>query len=89
MACGRSLTRNADSSERLHVVEGITRVDQNALRYRVTVDDPETWSRPWTAEWPFRASNNTLFETACHEGNYSLENTLRGARAEEQRQTQR
>jgi len=84
----RADTHNADSSDRLHVVERFTRVDQNTLRYRVTVDDPETWARPWTAEWPFRASNNKLFETACHEGNYAVEHALRGARFEE-RQTQR
>lgn len=84
----RADTHNADSSDRLHVVERFTRVDQNTLRYRVTVDDPDTWARPWTAEWPFRASNNRLFETACHEGNYAIENALRGARYEE-RQTQR
>jgi len=85
----RANTHNADSGEHLHVVERFTRVDENTLRYRVTVDDPETWARSWTAEWPFKASNNTLFETACHEGNLSIENALRGARAEERRQTQR
>jgi hypothetical protein len=85
----RADTHNADSSDRLHVVERLTRVDQDTLRYRVTVEDPETWARPWTAEWRFRASNNRLFETACHEGNYAIENSLRGARAEELRQTQR
>ena len=82
-------THNADSSDRLHVVERFTRVDQNTLRYRVTVEDPETWARPWTAEWPFRASNNPLFETACHEGNLSVENALRGARFEERSHAQR
>jgi|KBSSwiStaDraftv2_1062776.scaffolds.fasta_scaffold09240_7 hypothetical protein len=85
----RADTHNADSSDRLHVVERFTRIDQNTLRYQVTVEDPQTWPRPWTAEWPFLATSNRLFETACHEGNYSVENTLRGARAEEQRQLQR
>jgi hypothetical protein len=82
----RADTHNADSSDHLHVVERFTRVDESTLRYRVTVDDPETWARPWTAEWPFRASDSTLFEDACHEGNYAIENELRGARADEQRQ---
>ena len=85
----RADTHNADSSDRLHVVERFTRVDQNTLRYRVTVEDPETWGRPWTADWPFRATSNPLFETACHEGNYAIENALRGARFEEQHQAQR
>ena len=82
----RADTHNADSSDHLHVVERFTRVDENTLRYRVTIDDPETWTRPWTAEWPFKASDNKLFEDACHEGNYAIENALRGARADEQRQ---
>ena len=82
----RADTHTADSSERLHVVERFTRVDEHTLRYRVTVDDPDTWARPWTAEWPFKTSDNKLFETACHEGNYAIENAMRGARADEQRQ---
>jgi hypothetical protein len=85
----RADTHNADSSERLHVVERFARVDENTLRYRVTVEDPQTWARPWTAEWPFRATTNQLFETACHEGNYAIENALRGARFEERHQTER
>lgn len=79
-------TRNLDSGERLHVVERFTRVDSNTLRYRVTVDDPDTWATPWTAEWPFRATNARLFGVECHEGNYAIENFLRGARAEERRE---
>ena len=79
-------TRNLNSGERLHVVERFTRVDSNTLRYRVTVDDPDTWATPWTAEWPFRATNARLFGVECHEGNYAIENFLRGARAEERRE---
>ena len=48
-------THNLDSAERLHVVERFTRIDAKTLRYRVTVEDPDTWANPWTAEWPFRA----------------------------------
>ena len=76
-------TRNLDSGERLHVVERFTRVDAKTLRYRVTVEDPDTWATPWTAEWPFTAADVTLFPVECHEGNYSMENMLKGARAEE------
>ena len=79
-------THNLDSGERLHVVERFTRVDANTLRYRVTVEDPDTWARPWTAEWPFKATNAVIYEMSCHEGNYAIENFLRGARAEEKRQ---
>jgi hypothetical protein len=76
-------THNLDSSERLHVVERFTRVDSKTLRYRVTVDDPDTWAAAWTAEWPFHATDARLYGVDCHEGNYAIENFLRGARAEE------
>jgi hypothetical protein len=49
----------------------------------VSVEDPDTWLSPWTAELTFKATRNRLFEFACHEGNYSLENSLKGARFEE------
>jgi hypothetical protein len=78
-------THNLDSGERLHVVERFTRVDAKTLRYRVTVDDPDTWATAWTAEWPFSAIDTTLLSVECHEGNYAIENFLRGARAEERR----
>ena len=78
--------RNLDSGERLHVVERFTRVDANTLTYRVTVDDPDTWASAWTAEWPFKAIDVMLYSVECHEGNYAIENFLRGARAEERRQ---
>ncbi len=78
-------TRNLDSGERLHVVERFTRVDAKTLRYRVTVEDPDTWATPWTAEWPFRATDHALFSVECHEGNYAIENFLRGARVDERR----
>ena len=81
----RRETHNLDTGERLHVVERFTRLDAKTIRYRVTVDDPDTWATPWTAEWPFRASDAPLFSVECHEGNYAIENFLRGARAEERR----
>jgi hypothetical protein len=71
------------SGERLHVVERFTRADANTIRYRATVDDPETWPRPWTMEVPFKATKEPVLEYACHEGNYAIENSLRGHRAEE------
>jgi len=81
----RPESHNLDSGERLHVVERFSRVDATTLRYRVTVDDPDTWATPWTAEWSLRSSNAPLYGVDCHEGNYAIENFLRGARAEEQR----
>ena len=78
-------THNLDSGERLHVVERFTRVDAKTLRYRVTVEDPDTWATAWTAEWPFTATDVALFSVECHEGNYAMENMLKGSRAEERR----
>jgi hypothetical protein len=55
------------------------------LTYRFTVDDPKVWTRPWTAEVPWKKSIGPIFEHACHEGNYSLTNLLAGAREDEKR----
>jgi hypothetical protein len=57
----------------------------DVIVYRFTVDDPTTWTRPWTAEIPMKKTVGPIFEFACHEGNYSLVNALSGARAEEKR----
>ena len=73
------------SSEHMRLVERFTRVDENTIRYEFTVDDPATWTRPWSAEMPMKTTIGPIFEHACHEGNYSLSNILAGARAEEQR----
>jgi hypothetical protein len=64
----------------LHVIERFTRVADNALLYRFTVDDPGTWERPWTGEFTWPATEQPIYEYACHEANYALENILRGAR---------
>jgi hypothetical protein len=72
-------TRFRGSTENLHVVERLTRSDDQALLYRFTVDDPETWDRPWTGEMTWAATNLPIFEYACHEGNYALPDILKGA----------
>ena len=71
------------SQDGLRLVERFTRTAPGALLYEVTVTDPDTWTRPWTARIPIRASDGPLFEYACHEGNYAMHNTLAGARAAE------
>jgi hypothetical protein len=76
-------TRFRGSSDRLHVVERFTRVSPTALRYQFTVDDPSTWDRAWTAEYTWPATNERVFEYACHEGNYAMTNILKGARLKE------
>ena len=67
----------------LHLTERLTRVDAGTVLYAFTVDDPETWPEPWTAEMPLRVSPAPLYEHACHEGNYTLPLVLSGARARE------
>jgi hypothetical protein len=78
-----SKTRYNGSGEQLHVVERFTRTDPNTVLYRFTVDDPTTWDKSFTGEYPWRATDEKLYEYACHEGNYSLGGMLRGARQKE------
>jgi len=68
------------SSAALHVVERFTRVNADTILYRFTVDDPNTWTGPWSAEIPMKATRGPLYEYACHEANYCLPHILRGAR---------
>ena len=74
------------STAAMKLTERFTRVSDDTLMYRFTVDDPSTWTRPWTAEVPWKKAIGPLFEHACHEGNYSLANLLAGAREDEKRQ---
>lgn len=76
-------TRFRSSGPRLHVVERFRRTGPTTLDYSFTVDDPETWARPWSARVPFSTTTDPILEYACHEANYSMTNMLRGARAEE------
>ena len=76
-------TRFRNSTENLHVVERFWRADDGTLMYRFTVEDPKTWVRAWTGEFPWPATDQPLYEYACHEGNYAMENILRGARLKE------
>jgi hypothetical protein len=76
-------TQFRGSGENLHVVERFTRTGPNTLLYRFTVDDPSTWDKSWTGEYPWNATKENLYEYACHEGNYSLPGMLRGARQKE------
>ena len=73
------------SSEHLRVVERFTRIAEDVIRYGFTADDPTTWTRPWSADVPMKKTLGPIVEYACHEGNYSMYNVLRAARAEEKR----
>ena len=68
------------SSEALHVVERFTRVDADTILYEFTVDDPTSWTQPWSAEFPLMKTEGPLYEYACHEGNHDLANILGIAR---------
>ena len=72
------------SSETLHLIERFTRIDAGTLEYSITIDDPTTWTKPWTAMIPLRKTEEQVFEYACHEGNIEMAAILSGARAEEQ-----
>jgi hypothetical protein len=76
-------TRFRGSTENLHVVERLTRMDDRTLLYRFTVEDPNTWDRPWTGEMTWPVTSQPILEYACHEGNYALGDVLRGARKQE------
>ncbi|HYL37754.1 MAG TPA: hypothetical protein VEV17_17700 [Bryobacteraceae bacterium] len=76
-----SRTAFRGSTETLHVVERFTRVSDDTILYEFTVDDPATWTRPWTAQLPLVKVDAPIFEYACHEGNLGMPNTLSGARA--------
>lgn len=71
------------AGESLHLIERFTRTDAGTLLYEFTVDDPTTFTRPWTAQLPMTKSDERIFEYACHEGNYALPDILRGARFQE------
>ncbi len=68
------------SSESLHVVERFTPLGGGSMRYEFTVDDPETWTRPWSVEFPLTKRDGPLYEYACHEGNRDLAYILAAAR---------
>jgi hypothetical protein len=76
-------TRFRGSTENLHVIERFTRLDDKTLLYRFTIEDADTWDRPWNGEYTWPATDKPIYEYACHEGNYALGGILRGARRQE------
>ena len=71
------------SSEKLHVIERFSRTGPESLKYEITIDDPGTWTKPWSLMIPWKHSPKPIFEYACHEGNIGMVGILAGARAEE------
>ncbi len=70
-------------SENVTLTERFSRIADDRIYYSFTIDDPEIYSQPWTAEMPMTRLEDQLYEYACHEGNYSLPAILAGARREE------
>lgn len=75
------------SRENLHLIERWTRVNASTIEYVVTLEDPTTWTRPWTVKQELNRqsdqANRIYKEPRCHEGNYGMPALLAGARAEE------
>jgi hypothetical protein len=72
------------ATEHMRLIERFTRVSKDILNYEFTVDDPQTWTRPWTGMIPLAAKDEVIYEYACHEGSSSMEGILKGHRVEEQ-----
>jgi hypothetical protein len=75
-----------NASNQLQLLERFTRIDRDTLQYDVTMTDPATWTRPWTARLYFKRTDEPLLEYACHEGNVGLYGILSGARTLEAKQ---
>src|SRR5216683_1489675 len=73
----------ATASDSTHMVERFTRVAPDTLKYEVSVDDPATWTKPWTAVLFMKSTKDQIYEYACHEGNEAMSGTLNGARVKE------
>jgi hypothetical protein len=77
------------ASEKLKLVERFRRVGPHTLQYEFTIDDPATYSRPWTAMIPLKRIDERIYEYACHEGNIGMVGILSGHRAQEQAAVER
>ena len=81
--------RYRGATEGLRLVERFTRVAPDTLEHEVTLNDPATWTQPWTVKLVLTATQDPIFEYACYEGNYSMEGILGGARLEERTEQSR
>ncbi len=76
-------------SEEILVTERLVRVSDDRIHYEFTIEDPVMFTAPIRGQVPFHRLDGLLYEYACHEGNYALENVLRGARAQERNENER
>jgi hypothetical protein len=86
---GLTMNGNASlTSQALRLVERLTRVGPDTIQYEATIDDPQTWTRPWTVALPLtQHPEYKMFEYACHEGNYAMSNILSAGRASDRAAT--
>lgn len=73
------------SSRRLHVIEKLSWSTPQILKYEITIDDPDVWTKPWSLMIPLHHSDERVYEYACHEGNRGLFDILAGARKQDNR----
>jgi hypothetical protein len=73
------------AGKNMHLIERFTRVAPDAILYEFTVDDPTTFTKPWTAALLMNKAEGPIYEFACHEGNYGMTGILSGARAQEKK----
>jgi hypothetical protein len=81
----KTSVQNTPTTEALKVTEKFSRVDANTVLYEFTVDDPGTWTKPWSGEIAMTKLDTPVYEYACHEGNHGMANNLSGARATEKK----
>jgi hypothetical protein len=81
----RDATAGRGSSDKLHLIERFSRVGPETLKYEVTVDDPGTYAKPWTAVLFMKSTKDQIYEYACHEGNEAMYGTLNGTRVQEKK----
>jgi len=77
--------QGAPVSDAAKVTERFTRIDADTITYQFTVDDPKTWTKPFSGEYNMVHIDGNVYEYACHEGNYGMANNLSGARATEKK----
>jgi hypothetical protein len=75
------------SGANLHLTERFTRTDADTLLYEYTIDDPESFTRPWSAAIPSIRTAGPILEYACNEGNYGMTGLLSAARSEEKKKS--
>ena len=73
------------SSQNMRLIERFTRTAPDTLVYEYTVDDPATFTKPWTARLPMARNPEPIYEYACHEGNYAMPHAPRGTSATSRR----